>query len=136
MLASIALIGVVKLWSFSYNMTVNTDASGVAYNLARLALEDARKAGHLYGLEGDDVAYYDKGGDLIGRGQDPGSRYRVTTKIISDRFILDSEGNPVVIDGRKQASADSLRNVRATVQILPSYEVVLVKGCHLARSGV
>ena len=135
LLASIAIMGIVQLWTFSYNMTASTDSEGVAYNLARQALEAARQAGHTYLSEGSTVDYYDKDGNLLNSAD--GARYNVTTTVDSDIFVTDSGGNPILDDGgHKQAAADSLRTVTADVVDLKTGEVVQSSGCELARRGI
>lgn len=135
LLASIAIMGIVQLWTFSYNMTASTDSEGVGYNLARQALEAARQAGHTYLSEGSTIQYYDKDGNLLNN--ETGAKYKVTTTVESDIFVTDSNGNPILDDGgHKQAAENSLRTVTASVVDLTSGQVVQTSGCELARRGV
>jgi type II secretory pathway pseudopilin PulG len=135
LLASIAIMGIVQLWTFSYNMTASTDSEGVAYNLARQALEAARQEGHTYLSEGSTIDYYDMDGNLLN--SSTGAKYKVTTTVASDVFVTDSGGTPILDDyGHKLAAGNSLRTVTASVVDLTTGQVVQSSGCELARRGI
>lgn len=124
---SVALMGLMGLWSFSTALTVKVDRDSIAYNLARRGLEKARAAG--FGLlpEGTSNFYYDHNGEneaLVNANH----RYRLTITVVSDR-MASQQGVP-------QVSSDALRSVVVTVIDLSTNLTIETAGTTLVRGGV
>lgn len=124
---SVALMGLMSLWSFSTALTVKVDRDSIGYNLARRGLEKARAAGFALMPEGNSVYYYDANGENEAT-VNANHRYSVTINVTSDR-MASQQGVP-------QVSSDALRAVVVTVVDLSNSAVVETAGTALVRGGV
>jgi len=130
LLATVVLMGLVRLWQFSYGMTLATDDRGVAYNLARQAIEKIRTTGFAHTAEGASTRYF--GGDGLNETQNPtaDSRYRMNIVVTTDRFITNTQ------TGAQEPAPLALRQVGIQVLVYPSGTVLHTTGCTLSRSGI
>jgi len=130
LLATVVLMGLVRLWQFSYGMTLSTDDRGVAYNIARKAIENLRTTGFKYTTEGTAIRYF--GPDGLNETQNPSadSRYKLTLAVTTDRFIINTQ------TGAQEPAPLALRQVVATVTSYPNGAVLHTSGCTFSRAGI
>lgn len=128
--ASVAVLGMVRLWSFSFNTTRSSDQQGVGYNVGRLALERIKMTGFDYTLEGTVVRYYDKEGKGESSVAKGSSAYKLTMKVETDLLAYHSQ------TGEVRPAPDALRDVTVTVERLEDSRNVFVGKTNLARSGL
>jgi hypothetical protein len=130
MVAAVALLGMVRLWSFSFNTTRATDQQGVGYNVGRQALERIKMSGFDYTTEGTVTRYYDGEGKNENASQQATSRYRLAMKVTTDKFGTHSES------GETRPAPNALRQVDVVVTRLEDSRQVFVGQTNLARSGL
>lgn len=130
LLATVVLMGLVRLWQFSYGMTLSTDDRGVAYNIARKAIENVRTTGFKYTADGTVIRYFGPDGLSESQTATANSRYKLTLVVTTDRFITNSQ------TGAQEPAPLALRTVAATVTLHPQGTVLHTSGCTLSRSGV
>lgn len=130
MVAAVALLGMVRLWSFSFNTTRSSDQQGVGYNVGRLALERIKMTGFDYTSEGDIFRYYNPQGTGESSTQNADSIYLLTMTVETDKKGFNTE------TGEMRPAPDALRDVLVTVQRLEDKRVVFVGRTNLARSGL
>jgi uncharacterized protein (TIGR02598 family) len=128
--ASVAVLGMVRLWSFSFNTTRSSDQQGVGYNVGRLALERIKMSGFDFTAEGTVVRYYDNEGKAESSVVKATSAYQLTVKVETDILAVHSQ------TGQVRPAPDSLRQVTVTVQRLEDSRNVFVGRTNLARSGL
>ena len=130
MVAAVALLGMVRLWSFSFNTTRASDQQGVGYNLGRQALERIKLTGFDYTTEGNVVRYYNGQGKDESSVQKRDSIYRMNVTIATDKLAYHSE------TGETRPAWNGLREVLVQVQRLEDSRTVFSGRTNLARSGL
>ena len=130
LIIGLCLLAVLSLFGFSMTMVDRTGDAGVAYNLARRSLENARATGFSHTLtpEGTTVTYYDSMGGNASVTQTATHRFRVTRTVSSDRYSDTSSG--------PRPAPDSVRTVVVEVHRVPGNSLIERVGTHLVRSGV
>jgi hypothetical protein len=130
LIIGMALAAMARLWSFSYNVTLRTDDSGVAYNLARQAIERIKLSGFVFAPEGTTTRYY--GPDGLGESStaQSNSRYTVSIVVTTDRWMTNAS------TGITTPAPTAKRDVAVTVRLRGTNEVIHTEGCSLVRSGV
>ncbi|MCL5283866.1 MAG: prepilin-type N-terminal cleavage/methylation domain-containing protein [Armatimonadetes bacterium] len=127
---TIGLMGLINLWIFSFQVTTNTDYTGISYNLGRQAVERTKMLGFANAPEGTSTTYYDGDQNQVGSGS--GSAvYKVTTSIVSDSVQSGSPGQPGAVP-----SDTALRTVTVTVTVISTGKVVYQTNTYLARGGI
>lgn len=130
LVAAVALLGMVRLWSFSFNTTRASDQQGVGYNLGRQALERIKLTGFDYTTEGSVVRWYN------GLGKDEStivkrdSIYRMDVGIQTDKLAYHSE------TGELRPAWNALRDVLVQVRRLEDNRIVFSGRTNLTRSGL
>jgi Tfp pilus assembly protein PilV len=130
LLATVVLMGLVRLWGFGYKMTMSTNDKAIAYNLARQTTERVRGTGFNITLDGTDIRYYDAAGLGESYTQTSAHRFRVTLVVTTDRLMTNSQ------TGATQPAPTALRTAKITVTLIPTNEVLQQTTTHLARAGV
>ena len=130
MVAAVALLGMVRLWSFSFNTTRASDQQGVGYNLGRQALERIKLTGFDYTTEGTVVRYYNGQGKDESGVQKRDSIYRMDVTIATDKLAYHSES------GETRPAWNGLREVLVQVRRLEDSRTVFSGRTNLARSGL
>jgi prepilin-type N-terminal cleavage/methylation domain-containing protein len=130
MVAAVALLGMVRLWSFSFNATRASDQQGVGYNLGRQALERIKLTGFDYTTEGSVVRYYNGQGKDESSVQKRDSIYRMNVTIATDKLAYHSE------TGETRPAWNGLREVLVQVQRIGDNRTVFSGRTNLARSGL
>lgn len=130
MVASVALLGMVRLWSFSFNMTRATDQQGVGYNVGRLAIERVKLTGFTHTAEGTVTRFYNKEGKGESSTQLSSSVYRMTLLVKTDKMGQHSQ------TGQAHPAPNALRDVLVTVDRLEDNRRVFVGRTNLTRSGL
>ena len=130
MVAAVALLGMVRLWSFSFNTTRASDQQGVGYNVGRQALERIKMTGFDFTAEGAVVRYYNAAGTAETSTRGANSAFRLTADVKTDKLGYHSE------TGQVRPAPDALREVLVTVQRVEDNRVVFVGRTNLARSGL
>ncbi len=101
-----------------------TGDEGVAYNLARASVEDAREQGFTNLTEGTTTTYY----NTVGKSptSTPATTgFKVVRSVVSDKI---SSGGP---------APDAIRTVTVLVYLLPTTSATIEQsGTYLVRSGV
>jgi hypothetical protein len=130
MVAAVALLGMVRLWSFSFNTTRASDQQGVGYNLGRQAIERIKLTGFDYTTEGSVVRYYNEQGKDESSVVKSSSRFRMDVAITTDKLEYHSE------TGETRPAWNALRDVLVQVRRLEDNRVVFSGRTNLARSGL
>jgi len=130
MVAAVALLGMVRLWSFSFNTTRAADQQGVGYNLGRQALERIKLSGFDYTTEGSVIRYYDGNGKNESSTKLRTSIYRLEVTIKTDKLAYHSES------GETRPAWNGLRDVLVQVDRLEDDRTVFSGRTNLARSGL
>ena len=130
LVAAVALLGMVQLWSFSFNTTRATDQQGVGYNIGRLALERVKLSGFDYTTEGSITRYYDKEGKGESSTVLNTSAYRLDLTVSTDKMAVHSE------TGETRPAPNAVRDISVTVKRLEDGRQVFVGRTNLARSGL
>src|SRR5688500_16026051 len=130
MVAAVALLGMVRLWSFSFNTTRAADQQGVGYNLGRQALERIKLSGFDYTTEGSVVRYYNGLGKDESAVQKRDSIYRLEMSVQTDKLAYHSES------GEVRPAWNALREVLVQVDRLQDDRNVFSGRTNLARSGL
>ena len=128
--ASVALLGMVRLWSFSFNATRSSDQQGVGYNVGRLALERIKMTGFDYTSEGGVVRYYSANGTGESSTRLASSAFKLEVAVKTDLLGYNAE------TGETRPAPDALRDVLVTVDRLEDNRRVFVGRTNLARSGL
>lgn len=130
LIIGLCLLAVLSLFGFSMTMIDKTGDEGVAYNLARRTLENARATGfsHLLTPEGTTTTFFDATGGSQSSTQTANHRFRVRRTVTSDRYSDTSTG--------PRPAADSVRTVVVEVHRVPENSLIERVGTHLVRSGV
>ena len=118
----------VSTWYVGFSVAVQTDQTGVAYNLGRRAMEEAKQTGFASTPEGTAILYYDSQGGNESATRTSAHAYQVTTVVSSDLTI--SSSNPV------QPTPDALRTVTVTVTILSNNTTAYQVSTYFARAGI
>lgn len=135
LILSLSLLAALSLYSFSMNMIDKTADDGVAYNIARKALENAREAGFngtnssgtIALPDGTSTVYWDSLGQTSSSSATQLMRFKVVTAVASDKLQIGSTTIP---------APDALRTVTVTVSYKSTGTQILQTGTLLARSGV
>lgn len=130
MVAAVALLGMVRLWSFSFNTTRASDQQGVGYNLGRQALERIKMSGFDYTTEGSVIRYYDGKGQNESSSRQATSTYRLELTVKTDKLAYNSES------GEVRPAWNGLRDVLVQVDRLQDDRTVFSGRTNLARSGL
>jgi prepilin-type N-terminal cleavage/methylation domain-containing protein len=130
LVAAVALLGMVRLWSFSFNTTRASDQQGVGYNLGRQALERIKLTGFDFTTEGSVVRYYNGLGKDESSVQKRDSIYRMDVGIQTDKLAYHSE------TGEVRPAWNGLREVLVQVRRLQDSRIVFSGRTNLARSGL
>ena len=130
LVAAVALLGMVQLWSFSFNTTRATDQQGVGYNIGRLALERIKMSGFDYTAEGTVTRFYDHEGKGESSSQLATSAYRLDLTVDTDKMAVHSE------TGELRPAPNAIREVEVSVQRLTDSRRVFIGRTNLARSGL
>jgi uncharacterized protein (TIGR02598 family) len=130
LVAAVALLGMVRLWSFSFNTTRATDQQGVGYNIGRQALERVKMSGFDYTTEGSTLRYYKADGSGEASSQQSTSAFCLALTVASDKLAVHSQ------TGEKRPAPNALRDVAVVVTRLEDGRKVFVGRTNLARSGL
>lgn len=130
LVAAVALLGMVRLWSFSFNTTRASDQQGVGYNLGRQALERIKLTGFDFTTEGSVIRYYNGLGKDESSLQKRDSIYRMDVAIQTDKLAYHSE------TGEVRPAWNGLREVLVQVRRLQDSRVVFSGRTNLARAGL
>jgi prepilin-type N-terminal cleavage/methylation domain-containing protein len=126
-LIALSMLALGQLWTFAARVTTDTDDRGIAYSLARLAIETVRETGFTNTAEGSTTVYYDINQNTV-LSTAPTRRYMVVTTVTSSATVPGS--SPV------QPSTDALRTVVVTVTLVPTNTVIFTTGTYMASSGI
>lgn len=129
MLLSIGLAASVKLWTFAYAVTIDTDHVGMAYNLGRQTLEAVHNAGFANVPEGTTVTYYT--GAPAATADASQAMYRVTTTVTSSAVKSGVAGQAGAVP-----ADTALRTVNVTVTLMRDNSTLYSTGTYLARGGI
>ena len=131
LILALSLLAALSLYGFSMNMIDKTGDEGVAYNLARRSLEDARQLGfnYLNLPDGTSTKYYDSVGANENGSTFATARFRMDRVVASDKMTT-------VSGGGTHPSDTAIRTVVVTVTDVRNNEVVENTGTILVRSGV
>ena len=133
------LAAVVSLWYFAFNMSVKTDRQGIAYAVARHAIEEIKQTGFAYTQVGtpgtpggsstlSSTLYYDAKGENESATQ--GSRvYKVVTTVSVDKTATLSGGGSVAAD-------DATEIFTVTVTLVQDGSTLYQTGGYMVRSGI
>lgn len=128
LLLCIGLMGLVNTWAFSFRVTQNTDDRGVAYVLARQAMERVKMSGFTNTAEGTSTAYYTAGQATTTVGS---AYFTVTTSVVSDQVQSGTAGVAGATPG-----PEALRTVTVTVQLSASGQKLFTTSTYLVRAGI
>lgn len=126
-LLAVTLMTLGQLWVFGFNMTTRNDDTGVAYQLARIAVEQTKEIGFYNAPEGTVTTYYDVQENVV-TGVSVACRYSVVVAITSSSTVAGS--SPVA------PSNTALRTVIVTVTDTQTGTMLYQTGTYLVRSGV
>lgn len=136
LILALSLLAALSLFGFSMTLVSKTGDEGVAYNIARINIENARQLGFnsknadgTLGLpDGTTTLYYDSlGNNPTSTASTSG--FKMVETVTSDKTTILSGGGVVPAD-------DALRAVVVNVYSLPSNTLIEQSGTYLARSGV
>lgn len=130
LLLCIGLMGLVNTWAFSFRVTQNTDDRGVAYILARQAMERVKMSGFANTAEGTTTAYYTASQATTTSGSST-AYFSVVTSVVSDQMQSGTSG---IAGG--VPSQQALRTVTVTVNRVPSGQKVFSTSTYLVRAGI
>lgn len=130
LILGLCLLGALSLFGFSMTMVQKTGDQGVAYNIARKAIEHSRELGFDYHNQPDGTTtlYFDTFGTWPGSTTASTSGFKMVETISSDKLATQN--------GVTFPADDALRTVIVQVYTLPSNQLVEQSGTLLARSGV
>jgi Tfp pilus assembly protein PilV len=80
LILSVGLTSLIGVWTFAFNITRRTDETGIAYSLARQAVERQRTLGYLYA--GSTTEWYNQNGTSLP--DNAGAYYRVDVAVYTD----------------------------------------------------
>ena len=130
LLMAIGLMGLVNTWFYSYQMTTNTDDSGIAYNLGRFSLERVKMNGFKNAAEGTSNLYY-SGNEVAVAAGSATCRYTATTSVTSSSV----KSGTIGVAGAVPADA-ALRTVVITVKMYSTNAVIYQTTTYLSRAGI
>lgn len=134
LILALSLLAALSLYGFSMGMIDKSGDEGVAYNIARKALENVRQNGfdpidsskvHLL-PDGTTTTYYTSLGISQGATSNSDTRFRCDVKVLTDKLIKSTS----------LPAPDGLRAVTITVSYVKSGEVIEKTGTFLVRSGL
>ena len=133
LILSLSILAALSLYGFSMNMITRTGDEGVAYNIARRALENARQlgfktidgGGNVSLPDGTITLYYDSLG--ADESATKGTRKFKMVEVVT---------STVHVVGTNIPAPDALRTVKITVSYADSGEQIEQTGTVLVRSGV
>lgn len=129
MLLSIGLAASIKLWTFAYLVTVDTDNVGTAYNLGRQALERVHTLGFSNVAEGATYSYYTAAPQSTNDATV--ATYRVVTMVTSSAVTSGVAGQAGAVP-----ASTALRTVTVTVSLIRTNAVLYTTTTYLARGGI
>jgi type II secretory pathway pseudopilin PulG len=133
------LAAVVSLWYFAFSLSVQTDRQGIAYAVARHAIEEVKQTGFAYTAIGAPsvsggpstlatTLYYDKNGENESSVQ--GSNvYKVVRTVATDKSATTGAGVNVPAD-------DATITITVAVSLASGGAAVYTTGTTLVRSGI
>jgi ABC-type Na+ efflux pump permease subunit len=124
------MMGTVSLWTFSFQVTGDTDERGIAYNLGRQTMETVKMSGFQNAAEGAVTVYYDGMQNAVTQASG-NACYSVTTSITSDQVSSGVAGQA----GATPATG-ALRTVIITVTFLDTGKTLYQTNTYMARYGV
>jgi len=131
LILALSLLAALSLFGFSMTLVGKTGDEGVAYNICRLNIENARQLGFDYHNLPEDrtgtTFYYDNLGQPLNSA--PTEGFKAVRTVTSDEMATLGSGGQVPSD-------DALRTVVVVVTQIPSNQQVEQSGTILARSGV
>ena len=130
LLLCIGIMGVVNTWAFSFRVTQNTDDKGIAYSLARQAVERIKMTGFYNTAEGSSVSYYNLNQASVSSSS-TSAYFKVTTSVVSDSVQSGTAG----VSGAVPAN-EALRQVTVTVQNNSTGSTVFSTKAYLVRAGI
>jgi Tfp pilus assembly protein PilV len=110
----------VHMWYFSWSMTTQSSVRGVAYHIARQAMEMVKETGFMNTQEGANTYYY----DAQGAPQASSDVYTVTVTTVSNKF---TGGVP---------ASDSVRTVTINVTSTSTGQLLYTTATQLVRAGI
>jgi Tfp pilus assembly protein PilV len=113
MLLCIGIMGLVGVYSFSFNMTVTTDDMGIGYNLGRQSMENTTRQGFTGAVDGTTTTYYN-GSEVVQANQNT-ARYQVVNTV---------------------ATVNGLRTVTVVVSSVPANTVLYQTNTYLVQAGI
>ena len=127
MILALSLLAALSLYGFSMNLIDKTGDEGVAYNIARKSLENARQLGFSGANlpDGTTTRYYDSLGNNEAGSDFSTSRFRSVRTVLSDK--VNSAGLP---------APNAIRSVVIEVYYSKGGSLVERTGTLLVRSGV
>jgi len=123
-------MGVVNTWAFSFRVTQNTDDKGIAYSLARQAVERIKMTGFTNTAEGTTVSYYNLNQAAASSGTTQ-AYFKVTTSVVSDLIQSGTAG----VSGAVPTN-EALRMVTVTVQNASTSTTLFSTKAYLVRAGI
>ena len=130
LILALSLLAALSLFGFSMTMVGKTGDEGVAYNIARRNIEDARQFGfnYLNLPDGTTTLYYDT------FGKNPSAT--ASTSGFKMVRVVSSDRTTTLGTGGTHPADDAIRTVTVKVYLLPSNELIEQTGTLFARSGV
>lgn len=125
----LCLLAAISLFGFSMKLVDKTGDEGVAYNVARKALEDMRQKGFsgAYQPDGTVTTYYDSMGNKLNSATSL-TRFKLVQVIASDK-TSSTAGGTLPAD-------DAMRSATVSIYYYPSNQLIEQTGTILVRSGV
>ncbi len=130
LLVAIGLGGLVHMWAFSFQVTVNNEDIGMAYNLGNQRMEAVKIAGFANAPEGTTSTYYD-GNEMPVAAGATAALYRLDVNIVSSAVTSGTAG----MSGAVPADT-ALRTVTITGTVIPSGKTLYRTYTYLAKGGV
>ena len=130
LILAVSLTAAIKLFAFSMTLVEKTGDEGIAYNIARRALENTRQKGFKYQNlpDGSTTLYYDSLGNNQASASFTGAKFKLVQSVSSDKMATLPTGT-VPAD-------NALRAVVIQVYRLPENELLQTTGTYLARGGI
>lgn len=130
LILAVSLLAAIQLFAFSMTLVEKTGDEGVAYNIARKTVENARQKGFPYQNlpDGTTTFYYDSLGNNESASPFAAAKFKVVQTVTSD-LLGSTPTGPV-------PAPDSLRRVLVQVYRLPDNTLIQSSGTNLSRGGV
>ena len=128
LIVAVCLMAIVSVFGFAYQVTQNTDDQHAAYNFARDSIEQVRLQGFYNANEGTTTTYYNADHSGPNPTQGANARFKVVTKVLSDRFTTTSSGT--------FPAYDAIRTVTVTVTNLATNNQLCKMGTTLVNAGI